>query len=401
MEVAEAPTGFPVFSGDLFDPDVLRDSKPTFAEIRALGDAVWCADLDMFLVGRFADVRAGLRAADTLVSGRGVMANRMQYGDGLRKGPTGVLTMDGEEHDYIKGLVMKPLTPVALQALKDYMEREAASVVERLADGQEFEAMSALASYLPVRIVADLIGLKEAGPERLLRWSEVAFDSFAPPENPRVLAVLPALQEFLTFVGSVTRETVTPGGWADSLFDAVDRGDISLDTARLMVIDYAIPSLDTTILATGEMLWRLATVDGAYEAIRQDPGLISPAVYESVRMATPIRGFTRYAVEDFAFSERVIPKGSRVFLINAAANLDERRYENPDRFDLTRNPRDNLAWGHGSHICAGMHLARMEMEALLGAMVRSVKSLGVGKPTRLVNNGLQGYDKLPLTLFPA
>jgi cytochrome P450 len=168
-----------------------------------------------------------------------------------------------------------------------------------------------------------------------------------------------------------------------------------------MVLDYATPSLDTTILAIGEMLWRLATVEGAFDAVRADPGLIPSVVYEAVRMATPIRGFTRYVDSDFALSESVLPKGSRVFLLNASANRDERHYPDPDRFDVNRNPRDNLGWGYGRHFCAGMHVARLEMEALLGALVRSVQAIEAGSPTRLVNNAVHGYKHLPLILHPA
>jgi cytochrome P450 len=392
--------GFPAFNGDLFDPDVLADSYPVFREIRALGDVVWAPKLNMFLVGRFRDVQLGLRSSEALVSGRGVTANSLQHGDGIRRGPTGVLTMDGEEHERSKRLLMRPLMPRALEELKDRIYREAETVVSRLANGEEFEAMSGLASHLPVSVVANLVGLNDAGQERLLRWSLAAFDAFGPADNPRTVAALPILGEFLQYGGNVSRDVVLPGSWAAGLFDALDRGEISLDTARLMIFDYATPSLDTTIVATGEMLWRLATVDGAFEAVRADPRLIPSAVYESVRMASPIRGFTRYVERDFALSESILPQGARVFLLNASANRDERHYPEPDRFEVTRNPRDNLAWGYGKHLCVGMHLARLEMEALVGALVRSVRSIEAGDPIRLINNGLQGFRRLPLILHP-
>lgn len=393
--------GFPVFNADLFDPKILQDSYPSFREIRDLGDVVWSPPLGMFLVGRFKDVQACLRDNDTLISGRGVSANQSQFGENTGGRPTGVLTMDGEEQVRIKRLLMKPLMPNALQALKEKIEAEAASVVARLADGAEFEAMSTLASHLPIRIVADLVGLTEAGHERLLRWSVAAFDTFGPVDSPRTIAAGPILGELLGFAGQVSRDTVLPGSWAAGLFDAVDRGEIDLNTARLMIFDYTVPSLDTTILATGEMLWRLATEEGAFDAIRNDPSLVTSVVYESARLATPIRGFTRYVARDFPVSDSVLPEGSRVFLLNAAGNRDERRYADPDRFDLRRNPRDNLAWGHGRHLCVGMHLAIMEMEAVLRALVRSVRKIEAGDPTRLVNNFLQGYQRLPLKLHSA
>ncbi len=392
---------FPILDEDLFAPEVLADSYPMFRRIRDLGDAAWVPRISMFVVGRFKDVQAGLRASDALISGEGVSANEAVLGEAAQRGPTSVLTMDGQEHLTHKQLLMKPLMPGALQSLKDRLAREAAEIVRATATGVEFEAMSTLASHLPIRIVSKMIGLTDVGHERLLRWSAAAFDCFGPADNPLTQAAGPTLFDFLNYGFTLSPDAVVPGGWAAGLFEAVERGEIPMDRARAMVFDYATPSLDTTILAVGEMLWRLATVEGAFDAVRANPALITPVVYESVRMATPIRGFTRHVRSDFALSDNVLPAGSRVFLLNASANRDERHYRDPDRFDITRNPRDNLGWGHGKHVCVGMHLARLEMETLLGELVRSVRAIEAGTPTRLVNNGLHGYHRLPLILHPA
>ncbi len=85
------------------------------------------------------------------------------------------------------------------------------------------------------------------------------------------------------------------------------------------------------------------------------------AVLESVRLGSPIRGFTRVAMRDMAIGDAVLPKGSRAILLYGAANHDERHYADPEKFDLDHNPRDQLGWGYGPHLCAGMHLAKMEM----------------------------------------
>jgi cytochrome P450 len=392
---------FPVFEGDLFDPEVLADSYPTFRRIRDLGDAVWSPALGMFLVGRYRDVQSGLRAHESLISGHGVTANAVQNEMVSGPNPTGVLTMDGGDHAHFKRVLSRPMTPKALQMVQEELDTEAAKVVALRANGQEFEGLSGLAWHLPIHVVARMVGLTEAGHEELMRWAAAAFDAFGPVDNPRTLAALPTVMDYIGFTASVTRETVLPGGWAASLFDAVDRGEVPADIAQNMIFDYATPALDTTILATGELLWNLGTVDGAFESLRNDPSLIPSAVYEAVRMATPIRGFTRVVKTDFRLSESVLPAGSRAFLINASANRDERHYPDPDRFDVRRNPRDNLGWGHGRHLCAGLHLSRMEMEALLRALVRSVRAIEAGTPKRMLCNGLHGYQSFPLVLHSA
>lgn len=393
---------FPSFTEDMFDEAVLVDSTTAFRKIRDMGDAVWSPSLEMFIVGRFDDVQKGLRAHDALISGKGVTVNAAMRTNPDQMDPVGVLTMDGEEHARHKRLLMKPLTPKALQVVTDRIRSEGEAVVASLANGQPFEAITQLASHLPTRIVSQLVGLTDVGSERLLRWAAAAFDGFGPPGNLRAVSAVDTLGEFLDYVPHLTREFLVPGGWAARLFDAADSSEISEDTARSMVFDYATPALDTTILSIGELLHQLATTPGAFDTLRANPELITPAVYEAVRLASPIRGFARYAEEDFKFTDSTIPAGSWVWLLNASANRDERHYENPDWFEISRNPRDQLGWGNGSHMCAGMHLARLEIEAILSSLVRNVRKIELaGTPSRMINNGAQGWKKLPMVLYPA
>ena len=161
---------------------------------------------------------------------------------------------------------------------------------------------------------------------------------------------------------------------------------------------YVIPSLDTTILAKGHLLNNLATHPDQWTLLRERPALIPAAVLEGVRHSSVLRWFSRVAVQDYAVGDDVLPQGARVMLLYGAANRDERHYPDPDRFDVTRDARDHLAWGTGPHMCAGMHLARIEMEVLLEALVEAEVSLTAGMPVRGTNAGLFGFTELPLRL---
>ena len=183
------------------------------------------------------------------------------------------------------------------------------TIVDRMADGREFEAMSTLASHVPVTIVADMVGLKGVSHKQLTQWASAIFDAFGPADRARTAAALPAIQDFVGHGMQLTHDDVVPGGWADSLFLAAESGEITVQTARNLVFDYALPSLDTTILATGELLYRMATEPGAFEAVRSRPALIPGVVNECVRLASPLRGFTRYCTQDFALSKARYPPG--------------------------------------------------------------------------------------------
>ena len=391
------PRAAPRFEGDLFAADSLADSRATFRMLRDLGDAVWVPALELYAVARYDDVVKALRASDLLLSGEGVAVNSQLNGANSRTNPA-TITSDGDQHRRLKRIEMKPLQPAVLAPLRDRIQRMADERVRTLAGGATFEAMEQLASYVPTRVVIDLVGIRDVDRERMSRWSYAVFDAFGPADHARTSAALPTISEFVEYSLGLQRQDLVPGGLADQMLEAADRGEVTDAEARGLMFDYVLPALDTTILATGEMLHGLATVPGAFEKVRANPGLIPGVVDEAVRLSTPLRGFTRLASEDYLLSETVLPKGARAWLLYASANLDERHYPNPEVFDVERNPRDHLGWGHGVHLCTGKHLARLEMESVLGALVRQVRRIEADAPTRIINNSAQGYATLPLRL---
>jgi cytochrome P450 len=395
--IIEPTKGVARFAGDMFADDVLADTNPTFQTLRDLGDVVWLERHNLYAVARYNDLVRALRADEILISGQGVSVNHSLNGEGAPTG-TSTLNSDGERHRKLKSLELRPLRPGQMAQLRERVFALADQKVAELATGSSFDAMSALASYLPTTIVADLVGIKGLQAERMLEWSNAIFDSFGPAEHFRTGAALPTIQQFVQFGMSLTRQDLVPGSWADLILEASQNGELPMTEARDLIFDYVLPSLDTTIYATGEMLYQLASSPHAFQELRKRPELIPGIINESVRLASPLRGFTRYAKVDMTFSDTTLPAGSRVWLLYASGNRDERHYADPDRFDIDRNPRDHLGWGHGVHLCTGMHLARLEMEAILVALINRVARIDVGDPVRIINNSAQGFATLPFTL---
>lgn len=386
----------PTFTEDLYGAALLRDSYPAYKIIRDSGPAVWMPKRKLWAIGRFDDVRAALRADQILTSGRGVAANEIVNG---RTAPI-TLTSDGDVHVRRRTVLIQPVLPAPLKVLRAELEEEADQMVAALANGEPFESVSAFASRLPVSVVGRLVGLDDKGRNNMLRWAAATFDALG-AMNLRGLGALPRLFELSAYVQRLDRSHVKPGGWADQLFEAAGRGAISREEAQAMIIDYVAPALDTTILATAHMLWLLGQSPGAYTALRAAPDLVPGVVNEAVRLASPIRGFTRFAQEDYTLDGVTIAKGQRALILFASANRDERHYTDPDAFDIHRNPRDHVGWGHGPHTCVGMHLARLEMEILLTALLRRVRRISVSEPRYLRNNVLQGFVRLPAVFHPA
>jgi cytochrome P450 len=262
-----------------------------------------------------------------------------------------------------------------------------------------FDAVTDLARALPLSIVPDFIGWPEEGREHLLDWAGANFDSFG-PLNDRAADALPRCGEMAGFGAEIVRTgNVLPGSLGAGVLEARDRGEITTEQSMMLMLDYLAPSLDTTISAVGSAIWLLGNHPDQWDLLRADPSLIPNAVNEVVRYESPIRAFGRLTTRDVEIGGVLVPADSRVLVIYASANRDERQWDRPDEFDVTRgNAVAQLGFGYGEHGCAGQGLARMETQSLLEALARSVTRFTLGTPERALNNVIRSLASLPVTV---
>lgn len=376
---------------NLFGHDSLKDPFGDYRRIRDAGPVVRLSKPDVFALGRFKDVQAALRSDEILISGEGVGFSE------VFNAPKGmnVIQSDGDLHRRLRSTVTRPLSPAKLKSARSDLKELIATRVAALQDKQEFDAMKLLASFLPVEAVSHLVGLPEVGRERMLDWAAAAFNTIGPDFDP---ADAEKMRDAFAFMATLDENKVRDGSWAGELFAAARTGRLSQQEAMAAISAYIIPSLDTTILAKGHLLYNLATNPTQWKKLNQEPELIASAVLEGVRHSSVLRWFSRYAKNDYEVEGLLVPQGSRVMILYGCANRDERHYENPDIFDITRDARDHLAWGTGPHMCAGMHLARIEMEVLLEALVEARVDLSAGVPQMGTNAGLFGFTELPFRI---
>jgi cytochrome P450 len=389
----QPPSSAPTVDVDLYADDVVENSTAVFQRIRDAGQVVRLPRNRIWAMGRFEDVRAALRDDELFTSDHGVAANPI----GNLSGRKSILFSNGRTHAIRRSVMMRPLGAKALAPVADRLEAEADAIVAGLVGAPEFEAVREFSSALPLRVVADLVGLPVPA-DRLMAWSTIAFDALG-PLNGRWRRALPGTLNLIAYVQRLDRSRVTPGSWAAGIFDAADRGEIGKVEARMMIIDFIAPSLDTTVHSISHMLWLLGRNPDAWQRLRREPELISAAIVEAVRIASPVRCFTRRVSRDAEIGGVQLRAGDRVALLFAAANMDERRFPNPTRFDLDRPPGGNLGWGNGPHTCIGIHLAKLEMQALLRALVARVETIETAAdPPRIRNNTVQGIASLPTRL---
>ena len=385
----------PVFDDDLYADAVIRDPYPVYARLRAMGPVVWLSQHKVYALPRYAEVASVLRQPKRFISSRGVSLNERT--NRLLVGST--LNSDPPEHDATRAITSQPLLPGALEAIAPRIRRAADALVAELAQRGRFDAVSDFAQYLPVTIVAELVGLPDAARAKMLTWASATFNLFG-PENERAKAAFEDLRDLKAFLDEYgTPEKLKPGGWAQRIFQVGAERGIPFETCAQLMRDYINPSLDTTISSTGQAIKFFADAPEQWALVRARPELIPNAVEEVVRLASPIRAFTRFVAEDSEIAGVPIPQGARVMVMYASANRDERKFADPDRFDVMRDVHDHLGFGSGVHMCMGMHLGRLEIVSLLQSLARHVKTIALaGEPVVAMNNTIRAYASLPVVV---
>lgn len=392
MSAATPGADAPRSNVDLFADEVLDDPYPHLQALRDAGPIVWLEAHDVYVATRYAEVRGILDDDATFVSGQGVGLNDIvnTFGQGT------TLMSDGDEHRTQREIIGRPLTPRALADLRPDAQAIADTVVDRLVRQGRFDAVADLAEVLPATWVPDLLGWPSDGRADLLKWAAANFDGLG-PLNDRAIAAGDGVVAMSAYAALLAGAELPEASFGARIQRAAAQGDIEPSRCPMLFIDYLAPSLDTTISAIGSALWLFATHPDQWQLLRQEPHRIKAAFNEVLRLESPINSFTRVAAVDATVGDTAIPAGSRVLLSFASANRDERRWTEPERFDITRESAGQLAFGHGEHVCVGMGLARLEGAAVLSALIERVETIALdGPPVRKRNNLIRSFAALPV-----
>ena len=385
----EAPHSCPVTELDPWSDDVVVNPWPAYRTLRDLGPVVWLAGHGMAALARFDGVRAALTDHQRFSSASGVSADEARN---LEMGET-ILTSDPPIHESHRRPLATQLTPASLAPDLPHIDAVADALIERLVGVASFDAVTEMASPFSVNVVADLVGLPAEGRELIGPLGERAFNIMGPRDARNDDGGL-ALEQLMEYsVGTALSGQLCPG----------TRGaDLVAQGLPAAVTAYTWPGVDTTVHALGSAVLCFAENPDQWDLLRADPSLVPSAFNEVLRLHTPVQTFTRRTTEPVDVEGVVLSAGQRVAVMFGSANRDERRYPDPDRFDVTRNPLDQLAFGRGIHLCVGIHLARAEAHSLFAALARRVRRFElVGEPVWKLNNTLHGLASLPVRAVPA
>lgn len=392
---APAPT-LPVSDVDPFALGVLEDPLPFQAHLRDAGPVVYLSRYDVFAMGRYEQVHTALTDWQSFQSAAGVGLTNFRYEQPWRP-PSLLLEADPPHHDAPRAVLSKILGPRALQKLRAAWFADAEVLVDRLLESTEFDAVTDLAAAFPLRVFPDAVGLPEEGRDNLLPYGDHAFNAFG-PVNSLVERGAPRVAELSDWVADrCRREVLADDGFGAQIWAASDRGDITYEQAPLVVRSLLTAGVDTTVNGLAAVLYAFARHPDQWALLRQNAALARTAFDEAVRWESPVQTFFRTATGDIDIAGTVVPDGKKILMFLGAANRDPRRWDNPDAFDLTRNPSGHVGFGMGIHQCVGQHVARLESEALLTALASRVESIDIVGPVRRhLNNTLRSWKSLPV-----
>ncbi len=316
----------------------------------------------------------------------------------------GLLQMDDAEHTEYRAVTQPHLSPAALATMEPWLESWANHIVNRIAGRSEaFDFTREVAVPFSIRGIMRLLGLPEVDDDLILKlsWGLVG------PEDPvRRLADHP------------TTAICRAGLGFQNYFDPVaadrracPRHDLSSVIAAAQVKGEPMPDYERfsyyTMIATGGHDTIAFCLSGGMHALaehpeqlarlRDDPSLIDTAIEEMLRWTTPGRHIVRTATEDVELGGQTIREGQAVALFFNSANRDESVFADADQFRIDRRPNPHLAFGLGRHHCIGAHMARLEMRALLKALLPRLEQVELAAPPRRTcSTMVSGVSSLPI-----
>lgn len=317
-----------------------------------------------------------------------------------------LVDMDNPDHFKYRKLTQAWFMPGNIKPLEDKIRAFAKTVVGKMAamtddNGVgECDFVNDVAVWYPLRVIMQILGVPEEDEPRMLQLTQELFGG-TDEEIARSDQGIDAnvVLDFAMYFAAITADrrenprddvaTVI----ANAEIDGAPIGDLEAMSYYIIV---ATAGHDTTSSSVAGGMLELIRNPDQLQLLKDNPDLLSGAVEEMIRWTTPVKHFCRTATADYELRGQTIKKGDSLALFYAAANRDEDAFDDPYKFDVTRTTKQ-LSFGHGAHMCLGMHLARMEMRILYEELLKRLTSVElVGEPAYVAANFVSGLKRLPI-----
>ncbi len=309
-----------------------------------------------------------------------------------------ILGMQEPEHGRYRSLIQKAFTKRELDRWEGELVRPIVdSCIDRFVDRGRADLVKDLAFPFPVSVIAGMLGLPE---EHLVEFHRLAIELIGIAVDPAKGVEASKRLEAL-FLPLIAARRAKPEEDLISLLAGAEIDGTSLtDDEICSFLRLLLPAgAETTYRSSSNLFYGLLTHTDQLDAVRKDHSLFPQAMEEGLRWEPPLLMIMRSVSEDIELEGTHLPAGSGVRVALGSANHDPDRFENPDEFDIFREPRQHLAFGFGAHRCLGMHLARMETYVVLERVLDRLPNLRLDPDAgdvHLMGSTFRSPDKLPL-----
>lgn len=362
---------------DLLDPDLYRRNPHDVWSWMRANEPVYRDERNgLWGVTRHADLMDVERRSTVFISGQGYRAV-------WSPSEINMIAQDDPRHRQQRMLVQGDFTKKSVEARHAEVELLVAEVLDAaLADGaDEIEVIEAVAGQVPARLTARLLGYPESQWADLKSWSERLMRTDMRERDGQVFRdFMAANLEFMGALGEIAREKFANPG--DDLISSWIHGRIDGEPLPPEAIAHEAGlfisgGAETTRTAIGHGLRVFVDHPDQWEEMAADPGLVRGAVEEVLRWVTPLNNMFRRAVADDLIGHQPVERGDRIVMLYPSANRDEGVFVDPFRFDIRRSPNPHIAFGFGTHLCIGTHVARATLAAVFAQMSRRMTDLRV------------------------
>lgn len=378
------------FVYDPFRSDFQDQSHSIYRELRDRHPAYHNPERDFWAISRFEDVWAATLDLDSLTT------EGMPEAKALKP----MLNfLDPPRHDQLRALVSRAFTFRRVEAMEPRIRSLARELIDQFVESGESELLEDYAIPLPGSIIAEMIGVPLERRKEFLSYTRaiaLGDQSKSLTESIRDPAEK-IYREFALLIEE--RRTHPRDDLMSALLDAEIEGErLTDEEVEGFCFQLIIAGNDTTTTLIGNGSVLLAQHPEQLSLLAREPDRIPNAVEEMLRYEPPAQALPRRARHEIRMHDQIIPEDARVLLVWAAANLDEREFEDPERFDIERKVKRHLALGHGTHFCLGASLARLEARVAFEELLARIPDYTISRDPRwMTSRWLRGHEEVHIS----
>ena len=390
---------------DPFDRGLHADPYSVWKRLRDEAPVYYNPEHDFYALSRFDDVMTASLDTESFSSEHGIILDTIS--EEPLPAPQPMIMMDPPDHTCLRKMVNRTFFRSRIAQLEDHIRELSKGYLDRYVGTVGFDYVQNFSAKLPVMVISSLLGFPEEDHDNLREWSDAQLHR----------------EEGSTELSAAGMEaSASLYGYYQQQIELRRQHSTTDIVSDLMNSDLVLPDAQPRRLDDGELLMFIAMINVAgNETVARllgwaaltlarnpeqraklvaDPGLIGGAVEELLRYDAPSPVQGRFALRDTTYHGTVIPAGAKVVLLTGSAGRDERQYERPDVFDVTRTGIRHVSFGHGSHFCLGAALARLEARVALEETLKRFPQWGVDEANveYVHTSSVRGPASVPMRL---